>query len=306
VIFYSNPPSSVPRKDGTPLLPVAEGADSAPVHDTCQDDLVGILEFVKEKRAIDFSAYKPGTIKRRIDLRLLDTGMPDCNAYYRHLSADPAEIDLLLNALTINVSRFFRNPLVFEILKEQILPTLIDTSPPGGLRIWCAGCARGEEAYSIAILLKEISPAVAATVPAFILATDIDRSALTFAASASYRDEALTEVKKAVLEKYFIAENNGYRLTEEIRSMVTFAWHDLATSQPPKEGIFSNYHLILCRNTLIYFKPELSERTMEFLSGVLADGGCLVLGEAEAVPSRLHRDLREAIPRTRIFRKEVA
>ena len=261
---------------------------------------------MKEKRAIDFSAYKPGTIKRRIALRLLDTGMPDYNAYSRHLSADPVEIDRLLDALTINVSRFFRNPLVFEILKEFILPELIDAAPTGGLRIWCAGCARGEEAYSIAILLKEISAAITATVPAFILATDIDRSALAFAASASYRDEALTEVKKAVLEKYFVAENNGYRLTEEIRSMVTFAWHDLTTSQPPKEGIFSNYHLILCRNTLIYFNRELGERTMEFLSGVLAAGGCLVLGEAEAIPSRLHRGLREAIPRTRIFRKEVA
>ena len=302
----SDPPSSILRKDSTPHLPTTEGADPAPVHDTCQDDLVGILEFVKEKRAIDFSAYKPGTIKRRIALRLLDTGMPDYNAYSRHLSADPVEIDRLLDALTINVSRFFRNPLVFEILKEFILPELIDAAPTGGLRIWCAGCARGEEAYSIAILLKEISAAITATVPAFILATDIDRSALAFAASASYRDEALTEVKKAVLEKYFVAENNGYRLTEEIRSMVTFAWHDLTTSQPPKEGIFSNYHLILCRNTLIYFNRELGERTMEFLSGVLAAGGCLVLGEAEAIPSRLHRGLREAIPRTRIFRKEVA
>ncbi|MFZ2224300.1 MAG: protein-glutamate O-methyltransferase CheR [Candidatus Deferrimicrobium sp.] len=280
-------------------------SDPAPVHDTYQDDLAKILEFVREKRSIDFNAYKPGTVKRRIDLRLLQSGMSDYNAYSRHLSADPAEIDLLLDALTINVSRFFRNPLVFEILKEHILPTLIDTSPPGGLRIWCAGCAGGEEAYSIAILLKEISPAITATVPAFILATDIDRSALAFAASASYRDEALTEVKKAVLEKYFVAENNGYRLTEEIRSLVTFAWHDLTTSQPPKEGIFSNYHLILCRNTIIYFNRELGERTMEFLSGVLASGGCLVLGEAETIPSRLHRDLREAIPRTRIFRKEV-
>lgn len=305
-MFCSDPPSSVPRKNSTPTLPTTEGADPAPVHDTHQDDLAGILEFVKKKRAIDFNAYKPGTVKRRIDLRLLQTGMPEYNAYYRHLSTDPAEIDLLLDALTINVSRFFRNPLVFEILKEFILPELIDAAPAGGLRIWCAGCARGEEAYSIAILLKEYSAAKATAVPAFILATDIDRSALTFAARAFYRDEALTEVKKAVLEKYFVAENNGYRLTEEIRSMVTFAWHDLATSRPPKKGIFSNYHLVLCRNTLIYFNRELGERTMEFLSGVLAAGGCLVLGEAEAVPSRLHRGLREAIPRTRIFRKEVA
>lgn len=287
-------------------MPAAEGAGPALVPDACPDDLAGILEFVKEKRSIDFRAYKPGTLKRRIDLRLLQTGMPDYDAYSRHLSADPAEIDLLLDALTINVSRFFRNPLIFEVLKEHVLRELIDTTPTGGLRIWCAGCARGEEAYSIAILLKEISPAITATVPAFILATDIDRPALAFAASASYRDEALAEVKKTVLEKYFVAENNGYRLTEEIRSMVTFGWHDLAASQPPKEGIFSNYHLILCRNTLIYFNRELGERTMEFLSGVLAAGGCLVLGEAEAIPSRLHRNLREAIPRTRIFRKEVA
>lgn len=306
MISYFNPPSSEPRKDGTPLRPAAEGPGPAPDRDACTDGLSGILDFVKEKRAIDFSAYKHGTINRRMALRLLETGMPDYDSYYRHLSADPAEIDLLLDALTINVSCFFRNPLVFEILKEQILPTLIEASPPGGLRIWCAGCARGEEAYSIAILLKEISPEIGETVPAFILATDIDRSALAFAASAFYRGDALTEVKKAVFEKYFVAGNNGYRLTGEIRSMVTFARHDLATSKPPKEGIFSNYHLILCRNTLIYFNRELAERTVKFLSGVLDAGGYLVLGEAEAVPSRLRRDLRGAIPRPGIFRKEVA
>lgn len=175
-----NPPSSEPRKDGTPLPPAAEGPGPAPDRDACTGGLSGILDFVKEKRAIDFSAHKHGTINRRIAPRLLETGMPDFDSYYRHLSADPAEIDLLLDALTINVSRFFRNPLVFEILKEQILPTLI------------------------------------------------------------------------------------------------------------------------------YFNRELAERTEKFLSGVLAAGGCLVLGEAEAVPSRLHRDLRGAIPRTGIFRKEVA
>ncbi len=114
MISYFNPPSSEPRKDGTPLPAAAEGPGPSPDRDAGTDGLSGILDFVKEKRAIDFSAYKHGTINRRIALRLHETGMPDYDAYYR--------------------------------------PTLIDASPPGGLRIWCAGCTRREEAYSIAIL----------------------------------------------------------------------------------------------------------------------------------------------------------
>lgn len=117
--------------------------------------------------------------------------------------------------------------------------------------------------------------------------------------------EALAEVRKQYLDTYFVADRDGYRLRDDIRALVTFARHDVTTCRPPREGIFSNYHLVLCRNTLIYFNRDLGERVMTSLARCLTPGGCLLLGEAEALPATLARDLREIVPRSRIYRKEA-
>lgn len=268
------------------------------------NELYSILHYMKEQRAIDFSAYKPGTIKRRLEIRMVRTGMADYGAYYRYLAKHPAETDLLLDAMTISVSHFFRNPFVFELLKTQILPELTAATPKGGLRIWCAGSARGEEAYSLAILLKELISKKAVSDPPFIIATDIDREALAYAGRASYRGDELTEVNKDYLDRYFTEDNGKYSLREEVRSMVTFAWHDITSCRPPKEGIFSDYHLVLCRNTLIYFTRALCEKVLECLARTVTNRGCLVLGEAETIPSGLKTDFHEISPRSRIFHKE--
>lgn len=268
-------------------------------------DLQNILDVLHEQRAINFSNYKPGTLGRRINLRLLTTGTPDYAAYRRYLTEHPAEIDLLLDALTIKVSCFFRNPLVFEILREFVIPGLIESAPTGGLRIWCAGCAQGEEAYSVAILAYEICSREAPDLPVYILSTDIYKPALAFAAEGRYRVESLAEVKKQYLDTYFITDGDGYRVRDDIRSMVNFVRHDVTTCRPPREGIFSDYHLILCRNTLIYFSRGLGERVVSSLAKSLTPGGCLLLGEAEALPAHLARELREIFRRTRIYRKEV-
>lgn len=264
-----------------------------------------ILDTLLDQRAIDFSAYKPGTLRRRINLRLLRTGTPDYGAYRQYLAEQPAEIDLLLDALTITVSHFFRNPLVFEILRKLVLPDLIEFAPPGGLRIWCAGCARGEEAYSVAILVHEICSREAPELPVCILATDIDKPAMAFAAQGRYQVESLAEVRKQHLDRYFVVDRDAYRISDDIRSMVTFSRHDITTCRPPREGIFSDYHLVLCRNTLIYFNRVLGERVTTSLAKILIPGGCLLLGEAETIPAVLTRDFREIIPHSRIYRKET-
>lgn len=267
-------------------------------------DLQSILGILCEQHAIDFSLYKPGSLKRRINLRLLATGILDYAAYRRYLAEHPEEIDLLLAALTITVSHFFRNPLVFEVLRELVIPELIECAPIGGLRIWCAGCARGEEAYSLAILMREICVREAADFPISILATDIDEAALAFAEQGCYQEEALAEVKKRYLDSCFRAEGDTYRVREDIRAVTNFARHDLTTCQPPRAGIFFDYQLIFCRNTLIYFNRDLSDRVVGFLARGLAPGGYLVLGEAETIPTDLSRQFREIIPHTRIYRKE--
>jgi chemotaxis methyl-accepting protein methylase len=266
-------------------------------------DLSGILDVLHVQRAIDFSGYRTGTLMRRIDLRLLSTGTPDYAAYLRYLSEHPAEIDLLLDALTITVSHFFRNPLVFEVLHELVIPSLAELNPPGGLRVWCAGCARGEEAYSVSMLISEICSREIPERPVYILASDIDRPALAFAVQGCFQGDALAEVKKHYLDTYFYPGGDGYRVVDELRSMVTFVRHDVTTCRAPKEGVFSDYHLILCRNTLIYFNRELGEQVVTSLARSLTPGGYLVLGEAETLPAALMREFREIFPRTRIYRK---
>ena len=271
-----------------------------------QDIFCRIFGYLKEQRAVDFSGYKHGTIQRRLETRLLRTGMADYDAYFRYLLSHPAEKDLLMDAMTIKVSTFFRNPPVFKLLMKQILPKLSAAADRSRLRIWCAGCARGEEAYSIAILLKEIFDRQSISMPVFIIATDIDRNALAHAERACYLAEDLTGLEQDHLDRYFIRENCMFRLREEIRSMVTFAWHDLTTCRSPKEGIFSDYDLVLCRNTLIYFTRPLFEKVLECLAGVLANRGILVLGEAETITARLKTNFKEIACRSRMFIKEAS
>jgi chemotaxis methyl-accepting protein methylase len=266
------------------------------------EDLRDIMGYARELRGIDFNAYRASTIGRRLSSRLQKLGLPDYASYRRYLDEHPREIDALIDALTVSISHFFRNPFVFEALNHFVFPELIDTCRNDTLRIWCAGCARGEEAYSLAILLKEISDKKVAALPVFIIATDIDKKALEDAAAAVYPSDSLYEVRKGHLDRYFTREDRLYRVNDTIRSMVTFVRHDV-TATPPKEGIFLDYHLILCRNVLIYLNRNTQEEIVMKLAGLLPDGGYLVLGEAETLPLRLSDKFKEVLPQTKIFRK---
>lgn len=266
------------------------------------DTLHEVLEYAKDVRGIDFNAYRASTIERRLALRLRKLGMQDLASYYRFLKKDPEEIDALVDALTVTVSHFFRDPFVFEALGNFVFPELINTHKKDPLRIWCAGCARGEEAYSAAILLKEILSRETDSLDILIVATDIDRDALDYAEKAVYRADSLFEAKKGHLDRYFTKEADLFRLKDEIRSMVTFAYHDI-TTKPPKKGVFSDYHLVLCRNVLIYFNRAAQEHIISNLAGLLQNRGYLVLGEAETLPQQFSGGFGEIIPRTKIFRK---
>jgi chemotaxis methyl-accepting protein methylase len=263
-----------------------------------------ILRHVKEIRAVDFNAYNANTVKRRLALRMGLTGKQDYALYLDYLKETPEEMDALIDALTIKVSCFFRNPLVFELLREYVLPELMDAHREEGLRVWSAGCARGEEAYSTAIIIKEIAEKENISSRAFILATDIDREALNDAIMAGYADEALSEVKKGCLDRHFVPQAGLYMLKEEITSMVNFAFHDVTILKSPKEGIFSDYHIILCRNVLIYFNSDLQKKVIGYLSALIPVKGCLVLGEAETLPEGLRGHFNELMPGSKIFRKE--
>jgi len=267
------------------------------------DDLQQILDYTRARRAIDFSAYRPSTIRRRLELRLLATGMPDYASYCKYIIETPTELDILIDSLTIKVSHFFRNPLVFEALREVVLPELLDTFKKETLRIWSAGCARGEEAYSVALLIKEIVRQEEIPIKVFIVGTDIDREAIEDAKKAAYKADSVLEVKKDHLDKYFDFTDGLYRLNDEIKSLVTFAYHDITTFCTPKEGIFSDYHLILCRNVLIYFNSEVSSGITKSFHNAVTENGYLVLGEAETMGRGLADDYEEIMQRTKIFRR---
>lgn len=266
-----------------------------------QPELQDILNHVRELRGLDFNTYRIETIRRRLLLRLEKTGLPDLAGYLRYLRDEPPEIDALIDALTIKVSNFFRNPYTFEVLREFILPELLETLKNGGLRIWSAGCARGEEIYSVAILLRELGAEPGSV---FLIATDIDQDSLTEAGRALYQGSALQEVKKMYLDRYFVKQGEDlYALDDAIRSMVCFAPHDLTTDIPPKKGIFADYHLILCRNVLIYLNIGRQLRVMNNLTKLISSTGFLVLGEAETIPQSLAAEFGEFGYHTKIFRK---
>lgn len=279
------------------------GATAASAGDYAPEVIHRILGIVKEQRLIDFHAYRPGTIQRMLALRIAKTGAGDCDAYYEKLRTAPAEVDELIQALTVKVSSFFRNPFAFEALGATVLPELRERFPEEALRVWCAGCARGEEPYSVAILLRELSAPGELRAQPFILGTDLDPQALDAARRAQYPEESLRDVKKRHLDKYFRKEGGTYSLTGEIRSLVTFASHDITTLRAPKGGIFSDYHLILCRNVLIYLDRAVGERVTAFLAHSLASGGFLMLGEAETVPESLALASAEIPPELNIYRR---
>lgn len=268
------------------------------------ESLAPLLAVLASRHLVDFGAYHPAMLRRRLLLRLKMLALPDLNAYQAYLGEHPDEIARLIESLSITVSHFFRNPLTFALLRERIIPALIAAADGGGVRIWCAGCGQGEEAYSLALLIHDYCRNEGITTPVLLLASDIDREALARAQRGWYHPEALEEVNKRYLDRYFTAEGGGYRVAAPVRALVTFVRHDLTSGIPPPEGIFADYQLVLCRNVLIYFERERSALVQQELATRLQPGGWLVLGEAEGLAAPLGNHLREVVPGSRIFRKE--
>jgi chemotaxis methyl-accepting protein methylase len=218
------------------------------------------------------------------------------------LDQRPDELDRLLDALTINVTKFFRNPETWSWLEQHLLPNLL-ASREGVLRAWSAGCASGEEAYTLAILVADVLKRMGhvAWVPRTrIDATDIDRESLERAAAGRYDLRAFSECDPSVPQRFCRAQNDGtVEILPELRSLVTVRRLDLTGEAPPAEA----YDLICCRNVVIYFDRATQERLMHLFADALAPGGILVLGKVETIlgPARTRFDLVE--PRERIYRK---
>lgn len=257
------------------------------------NDLKRILNYLNKIRGFDFSGYRIPMIERRAKQRFPSTKCSNYTDYLQYLKNNPDELDNLIDVLTINVSRFFRDTLMFEYFADRILPAVIRQKNETGdqtLRIWSSGCAMGEEPYSIAILIKEFFKKDALDININLFATDIDAKILKKAKKASYSFESIKNVKYRLLKKYYVSKGKSFQLIPEIRDLVSFSVYDILdkkTSTPP-ESVFGDFDLVFCRNVLIYFDDEYQDQIFKKLYRSLSKPGYLVLGEAE-IPSRKYQ-----------------
>jgi chemotaxis protein methyltransferase CheR len=252
-------------------------------------------------RNFDMSVYKDKCMKRRVSIRMRSTRCRDAAEYCNLLRQSQQELDLLQKALTIHVSQFFRNPSMFTKLQNEVLPGLFSSCQKNDsdeLRIWCLGCAGGEEPYSLAILLREYFSKEMRAVQTVIQGTDIDADTLRIAQQAEYAEDRLKEVSPELRERYFRPNVTRFRLASEIRRMVTFLQGDITNT-----AAYVPSNLVLCRNTLIYFTRPDQEKILHGIADILPSGGILVLGKSETLVGDVRRRFTAICPVERMYQR---
>jgi two-component system, chemotaxis family, CheB/CheR fusion protein len=257
-----------------------------------------IFKLLRIEYGIDFSYYKPNTVSRRIERRLSMNQAMDLDSYVDQLRVDPVELNALYKDLLIGVTRFFRDAAAYERLERDIIPAIIAKAPPGEeIRCWIAGCATGEEPYSLAILLHERLRLLGRPINVKIFASDVHQSSLEFASTALYDEEALAEVAPARLARYFVRQGDRFKVANELRQMVVFARHNVMKDAP-----FTRLDLISCRNLLIYFQPPAQKKALSLFHFGLKTGGILFLGPSET-PGELSVEFEALDEHWKIYRK---
>lgn len=253
----------------------ASGAVSEP--QTTSDPMQSIVALLHQHLRHDFSLYKPSTLVRRVERRMHVHQMPSMAAYLEHLRTNPSELNLLFSEMLIGVTAFFRDAQVWLDLSAHVVPTLIASHDNTPIRAWVLGCSTGEEAYSLAMLLREaqeLSGLPSRSVQ--IYATDLNASAIAVARKGWYSQQAVSGISQDRLDRFFTPAHGGHLIHPDIRAMVMFARHDVIADPP-----FTQLDLLLCRNVLIYFNAVLQRRLIPLFHFCLRAGGTLVLGSAE-------------------------
>jgi two-component system, chemotaxis family, CheB/CheR fusion protein len=269
-----------------------------------EDLLPDIIALLRAKTVHDFALYKHGTLERRVERRMALAGVKAAGKYLDLLLRDAEERDQLSKDLLINVTGFFRNAAVFDLLAKSVIPDLVRDHPPDRpLRIWVAGCSSGEETYSLAMLFREQINASKRDVKLQIFASDVDPDAVASAREGLYPDLIKADVSTKRLAKFFAKEDRFYRISAELRSSVVFSVHDVLADPP-----FARLDFVSCRNLLIYLLPEAQAKVISIIHFALREGGLLLVGEAETVgvadgrfaviskPERIYRRVGGARP----------
>ncbi len=265
--------------------------------------LDSLLEQVYRDGGYDFRGYKRGTVTRRLGRRFRATGVKTYLDYMRFLDAHPEEYQRLADDLTIKVSSFFRSPYTFQQVASLVLPELISDKRNRGkhsLSVWSTACARGEEPYSIAILLAEFLGHRLRDFDIAIYATDISMTALKEAQAGFYSLSETESLPGTLLENYFTCQGESYAVDSGIRQIVTFSYYDLVSTTPPP---FMKLDCIFCCNILIYLQKHLQEKVLGMLYDSLATPGYLILGEVETITGSLCERLECLDAKAKIYKK---
>jgi two-component system, chemotaxis family, CheB/CheR fusion protein len=257
-----------------------------------------ILQYLKQTRGFDFTGYKRSSLMRRVDRRMAQVAVEDYVSYLDVLEANTDEFAALFNTILINVTGFLRDPDAWEFLQSEVVPTLLaERGPDVPLRVWSAGCATGEEAYSLAIVLAEVLGADEFRRRVKIYATDLDEEALGKARYAVYSEKDVQPLGPDLVRRYFESTGGRFSFRKDLRRAVIFGRNDLVQDAP-----ISRIDLLACRNTLMYFSAETQSRVLDKFHFALGPSGLLFLGKAEMLLG--HSQIFDSVDlKRRVFRK---
>ncbi len=264
-------------------------------------ELEFLLNKIKRNKNIDLTQYRSSILMRRIWHRMQLAHCVSYLDYIMLLNKDPEEYDRMIECLSIKVSEFFRDPKVFDLLGDMVIPQIISEKQIRGdrkIRAWSCGTAYGQEAHSMAILFCESLGSRIGDFDIEVLGTDIDRSALEKAPWGSYDRTVLRRISSHLLFKYFTRVEDRYMLNDKVRSLVSFRYHDIIS-----DNSIPSMDLVLCRNLLIYFRKENQEAIAQKLNAALNPGGFFVLGKTETLPPGMVECFEVVDLRERIYRK---
>ena len=255
--------------------PYAAKADR-PILLSDEDGLTRIFALLRERTRVDFTFYKPSTMVRRIERRMTLNQMHELRDYVKFMESYSGEVTALYRELLIGVTSFFRDREVFDELENLYLPQLFNRLETREVRFWVAGCSSGEEAYSLAMMSREVMKGLDKRLEVKIFATDLDRDAILRASSGIYAESIAADLPPRLLSQYFHRKDDQYQIDRSIREMVVFAQHNLIKDPP-----FTNIDLVSCRNLLIYLQPVLQRKSLELMNFSLNPQGLLLLGTSE-------------------------
>lgn len=270
--------------------------------------LDAVIRVMREASGRDLSCFDEAFLAKSLQRRLADTALETWPAYVDHLARDDAEAEALCQSLNIGYSEFFRDPLAFALLEQVVLPALAQEKEKSGrsaLRVWSAGCAAGQEAWSMAILLEELSTGRERPVAFRIFATDSAAASLAEARAGVYGAAAVQQLRLKHLRKYFSVSADAYRIAAALKTRVDFSAYDLLAegSSSPAAGIYGDFDLILCCNLLFYYRPEARQRILDKICRALRPGGYCVTGATEREIVARQAGLHAVAPPAAVFQK---